>query len=99
MRAPAVTGGAAWDPPICGRSTQQDRLEASQALLQNGIQSRMSDTDRGLRRGDWGGGTLRNRTLRQNRTGKTPLVPMADPWLTNRDWPHSTDQLPLRQMS
>jgi hypothetical protein len=24
---------------------------------------------------------------------------MADPWLTNRDRSHSTDHLPLRQMS
>jgi hypothetical protein len=37
--------------------------------------------------------------LGQNRTGKVPLVPMMDPWLTNRDRPHSTDQLSLRQMS
>src|SRR5580700_9942559 len=37
--------------------------------------------------------------LGQNRTGKAPLVPMADPWLTNRDRSHSTDHLPLRQMA
>jgi hypothetical protein len=37
--------------------------------------------------------------LRQNRTGKAPLVPVSDPWLTNWNRTRSTDHLPLRQMA
>jgi hypothetical protein len=37
--------------------------------------------------------------LGQNRTGKSPLVAMPDPWLANSDWTDSTDDLPLWQVS
>jgi len=37
--------------------------------------------------------------LGQNRTGKAPLVPMADPWLMNWNRTRSTDHLPFRQMA